>query len=440
MRSIIAGILVCLLLPSLAWAGGELRAVRLSQYQGKTRVVLDLSHSAEAKLMTMRDPHRLVIDIPGFRMAPGAALDDGQGLVTGVRAASQANGDLRVVLDLAATASARDSRLGPSGDYGHRLVFDLSSSESLTARKKARDVPGRGRDVVVAIDAGHGGKDPGATGRKGTREKDVVLAIARKLGKRVNEQPGMKAVLTRDTDRYLNLRERMDLARKHGADLFISIHADAVGSSQPRGASVYVVSERGATSEAARLLAERENAADLVGGVNLADREDMVAYTLLDLSQDVSITRSMEVGDEVLEEMGKMAKLHRSNVQQAGFVVLKSPDIPSILVETAFISNPTDEANLRSGSYQANLAEAVLRGVVDFFNKTPPEGTLLAQNGPQKVRGGSTARHHEYVIARGDTLSEIATRYNVSLSNLRSANGLRNDRIRVGQVLRIPTG
>jgi N-acetylmuramoyl-L-alanine amidase len=440
MRRIVAGILVCLLLPSLAWAGGELRAVRLSENQGKTRVVLDLSRSAEAKLMTMRDPHRLVIDIPGFKMSPKAGLDGGLGLVTGVRAANQANGDLRVVLDLSAAASARDSRLAPSGEYGHRLVFDLFSSDLLTARKKAADVPGRGRSVVVAIDAGHGGKDPGATGRKGTKEKDVVLAIARKLAKRVNEQPGMKAVLTRDGDRYLNLRERMDKARKHGADLFISIHADAVGSSQPRGASVYVVSERGATSEAARLLAERENAADLVGGVKLANREDMVAYTLLDLSQDVSITRSMEVGAEVLEEMGKMAKLHRSDVQQAGFVVLKSPDIPSILVETAFISNPTDESNLRSSNYQATLAEAVLRGVVDFFNKAPPDGTLLAQNGPQRVRGGSSVRHQEYVIARGDTLSEIASRYNVSLTHLRSANGLRSDRIRVGQVLRIPTG
>ena len=165
----------------------------------------------------------------------------------------------------------------------------------------------------------------------------------------------------------------------------------------------------------------------------------MVAYTLLDLSQDMSITRSMEVGEEVLQELGKMAKLHRSKVQQAGFVVLKSPDIPSILVETAFISNPSDESNLRSTDYQATLADSVLRGIVDFFNKAPPEGTLLAQNGPQRVRG-SPVRHQNYVIARGDTLSEIASRYNVSLGHLRSANGLRNDSIRVGQVLRIPTG
>ena len=438
MRNVVAGILFCFLFPSLVWAGGELRGVRLSDNQGKTRVVLDLSRSAEPKLLTMRDPHRLVIDLPGFKMASNTDISGSLGLVKGVRAGYRSNGDLRVVLDLGSSASARDSSLGPSGDYGHRLVFDLSSSDTLTAMKKATDVPGKGRHVVIAIDAGHGGKDPGATGRKGTREKDVVLAISRALAKRVNQQPGMKAVLTRDGDSYLNLRERMDKARKHGADLFISIHADAVNSSQPRGASVYVVSERGATSEAARLLAERENAADLVGGVTLANREDMVAYTLLDLSQDVSITRSMEVGDEVLQELGKMTKLHRSKVQQAGFVVLKSPDIPSILVETAFISNPADENNLRSQSYQASLSDAVLRGIVDFFNKTPPEGTLLAQNGPQPVRG-SPVSHREYVIARGDTLSEIASRYNVSLGNLRSANGLRNDSIRVGQVLRIPT-
>jgi len=438
MRSVIAGIIFCCLVPSSVWAGGQLDGVRLSDHEGKTRVVLDMTASAKPKLMTLRNPNRLVIDLPGFSVASNAKIATGRGVVRSIRTATQANGDLRVVLDLSETAKASESRLAPGGGYGHRLLFDLSTSSQRTARKTFTEAAGAGRDVVVAIDAGHGGKDPGASGRKGTREKDVVLAIARKLAKRVNEQPGMKAVLTRDGDIFLNLRDRMVRARNNGADLFISIHADAVDSAQPRGASVYVVSDKGATSEAAKLLADRENAADLRGGVNLGDQEDMVAQALLDMYRDLTEAGAEKAGKEVLQELGGVGKLHRSEVQRAGFVVLKSPDVPSILVETAFISNPTDEKNLRSSAHQQKVADAILRGVVDYFNKAPPEGTLLAQKGPQKVQGpaGGSQKH---VIARGDTLSGIAYRYNVSLRNLRSANGLRNDRIRVGQVLSIPT-
>lgn len=438
MRSVLAGILLCLLVPSSAWAGGQLDAVRLSNHQGKTRVVLDVSSEAAPKLMSLRNPSRLVIDLPGFSAASNVQIAKGLGVVSGIRTAPQANGDLRVVLDLNETAKASESRLAPSGGYGHRLLFDLSTSSERTARKTVKEMTGAGRDVVVAIDAGHGGKDPGASGRQGTREKDVVLAIARKLAKRVNDQPGMKAVLTRDGDVFLNLRERMVKARSNGADLFISIHADAVDSSQPRGASVYVVSDRGASNEAARLLAERENASDLRGGVNLGEQEDMVAFALLDMYRGLTETGAVTAGEEVLSELGRIGKLHSSKIQNAGFMVLKSPDVPSILVETAFISNPTDEKNLRSSAHQQKVADAILRGVVDYFNKSPPEGTLLAQAGPQKVRG-ATGGAQEHVIARGDTLSGIAYRYNVSLRNLRSANGLRNDRIRVGQVLRIPS-
>lgn len=438
MRSVVAVILLCLLVPSSAWAGGQLDGIRLSNHEGNTRVVLDVSREAAPKLMSLRNPNRLVIDLPGFSLASNAKIATAKGVVRTIRTAPQANGDLRVVLDLSETTKASESRLGPGGGYGHRLLFDLSSSSERTARKTVTEATGAGRDVVVAIDAGHGGKDPGASGRQGTREKDVVLAIARKLAKRVNDQPGMKAVLTRDGDIFLNLRDRMVRARNNGADLFISIHADAVGSSQPRGASVYVVSDKGASNEAARLLAERENAADLRGGVNLGEQEDMVAFALLDMYRDLTETGAVKAGEEVLQELGGIGKLHRSEIQQAGFMVLKSPDVPSILVETAFISNPTDEKNLRSSAHQQKLADAILKGVVNYFNKAPPEGTLLAQKGPQRLRGPAGGPQ-QHVIARGDTLSGIAYRYNVSLRNLRSANGLRNDRIRVGQVLRIPT-
>lgn len=429
-----AGLLPGLLLPLMAWGGnGELLGVRLSDSADATRVVLDLSKPLAHRIFTLRNPDRVVIDLPGGEMQSGARIDDARGLVANVRTGKHGQDDLRIVLDLTASAQPRSFVAAPDGGRGHRLVVDLGRPREEGLRKTLSTSERHGRDVVVAIDAGHGGKDPGAIGRKGTREKDVVLAVSRKLAERINAQPGMRAVLIRDGDYFLELRERMERARKHRADLFVSIHADAVPSAQARGASVYVISEKGASDEAARRLAERENASDLVGGVTLAGKDDVLASVLLDLSQTASLSASMNIGDEVLEELGRVGKLHRSSVQSAGFVVLKSPDIPSILVETAFISNPSDEKNLRSSDHQARLADSLLRGIVDFFNSQPPPGTMLAESGPQKVRAPV-----QHVIARGDTLSDIASRYNISLGQLRNANGLKNDRIRVGQVLTIP--
>jgi N-acetylmuramoyl-L-alanine amidase len=296
-------------------------------------------------------------------------------------------------------------------------------------------VAGRGRNVVVALDAGHGGKDPGAVGRHGTREKDVVLQIARRLKARIDREPGMEAYLTRDGDYFVPLRERIERARRQRADLFVSIHADAFKNRQARGSSVYVLSPRGATDEAARWLAARENAADLVGGVSLDDKDAMLASVLLDLSQTAAIDASVNVADQVLSRLGTVGRLHRSTVGRAGFLVLKSPDIPSILVETAFISNPDEEAQLKNARHQEALAGAIVDGIRAYFYDNPPPGTLLAMEGPP-----ARSEPVEHIIVRGETLSGIASRYNVSLSALRRHNRLKNDRIRIGQTLEIPAG
>ncbi|HSN70542.1 MAG TPA: N-acetylmuramoyl-L-alanine amidase, partial [Steroidobacteraceae bacterium] len=331
----------------------------------------------------------------------------------------------------------------PSGSHGHRLVVDLGGQGHATAVAdpvasrplapvKSTDGLQQHRDVVIAIDAGHGGKDPGAIGRRGTREKDVTLAIARRLKERIDREPGMRAVLTRDGDQFLSLRERIRRARRDQADLFVSVHADAFRDRSVAGSSVYVLSSRGASDEAARWLAERENAADLVGGVTLEDKDDVLASVLIDLSQGASMSASVEAAEKVLGELNTVGNVRRRQVQHAGFVVLKSPDIPSILVETAFISNPNEENRLRDARHQQRLAEAIHAGLRNYFYANPPPGTLIAE----RKANGEGMRH---VIARGDTLSTIADRYQVSLGALKAFNGLATDRIAVGQVLEIPT-
>jgi N-acetylmuramoyl-L-alanine amidase len=294
---------------------------------------------------------------------------------------------------------------------------------------EAKNQPAKLRDLVIAIDAGHGGEDPGARGKKGTREKDVVLSIARRLAALVDKEPGMRAVLVRRGDYYIGLRKRMEIARKNRADLFISIHADAFKDRRVQGASVYAVSRRGASSEMARWLAARENAADLVGGVSLDDKDDLLAEVLLDLAQTATLEASNEVAGNVLTEMKRIGRVHKRSVQHAGFVVLKSPDIPSLLVETAFISNPSEENRLRSGKHQQKVAAAILGGVRRYFADNPPPGSLVAKNSPRR-----------HVIRRGDTLSQLAQRYGVSMASLRRHNRLRDDNLLVGAVLTIPGG
>ena len=447
MKRLLTGLCLWLVGQAAVSAGGiEFKGVRLWAAPDHTRVVFDTSGSVTHNIFSLQNPDRLVIDVTSARVAK--SLDTKQvsgGIVKGVRAAQNKKDTLRIVLDLKQAAKPRAFSLKPNDQYGHRLVIDLyeadgtgnktvsktaSKPTSQPATQTARPVqvkaaaPTQARDLVIAIDAGHGGEDPGAIGRRGTREKTVVLAIARQLAELIRKEPGMRPVLIREGDYYIGLRQRIDKARKHNADLFISIHADGFRDHRARGSSVFVLSRRGASSEMARWIAAKENAADLAGGVSLDDKDDVLAGVLLDLSQSASIAASHEVASNMLGELKRLGKTHKTSVQRAGFVVLKSPDIPSILVETAFISNPDEENKLRSKQHQAKLAKAMLSGVRDYFDNHPPPGTLRV------------ARKH--TIKRGDTLSDIAAAYQVSLNSLRGFNSLKSDTLRVGDTLRIP--
>ena len=430
-RFLISGVLILLCTAAQA---ATVENIRVWSESGKTRVVLDLSHPARHNIFTLRGPDRLVVDLKSSRLAESLkAMPSGTGSVRSIRSAVRANGQLRVVLDLNEAVRSRSFTAGPNNKYGDRLVIDLQRSGSLHAVKTASESYQPGRDIVVAIDPGHGGHDPGAIGRGKTREKDVALQISRTLAARINSEPGMKAVLVRTGDYYVDHRRRMEIARRNKADLFISVHADAVDDRRANGASVYALSLKGASDEAAKQLAERENASVRIGGISLEDKDEVLASVLLDLSQSAALSASLDVGSKVIRELAGLGKVHRRTVQQAGFLVLKSPDMPSILVETAFISNPSEEKKLRDKRHQQRLADAILAGVRNYFYTNPPPDTRIAME-MRRV----PARKVRHVIARGDTLSEIAERYNVSTAAIRAANKLSNDRIRVGQTLSIP--
>ena len=428
---LIACVLLLLLAPA-AFAGPSVENVRIWSENNKTRVVLDLSHSVQHNIFTLRGPDRLVIDLKDSRLAKSlTAMPQGAGAVRSIRSAVRADGQLRVVLDLNTAVRSRTFTAGPNATYGDRLVIDLEKEGALSTVKRASEGYRPGRDIVIAVDAGHGGHDPGAVGQKRTREKDVALQISRELASRINAEPGMKAVMIRNSDIYVDHRKRTSIARRQKADLFVSIHADAVNDRRAKGASVYALSLKGASDEAARQLARRENAS--VGGVSLDDKDDVLASVLLDLSQNASLSASLDVGNKVAAEMGKVAKMHRTSVQQAGLLVLKSPDLPSILVETAFISNPSEEKKLREKGYQGRLSNAILAGIRNYYYTNPPPDTQIAMDLRREP-----ARQVRHVVTRGDTVSEIAERYNVSKAVIRRANKLSNDKIRIGQTLSIP--
>jgi N-acetylmuramoyl-L-alanine amidase len=425
---------VLLLAAAAAEAATTVENVRIWSENGKTRVVLDLSHPVKHNIFTLRGPDRLVVDLKDGRLAASfAAMPGGVGSVKNIRSGVLANGQLRVVLDLNENVCSRSFTAGPNSQYGDRLVIDLERSGALQTVKRASEAYTPGRDVVIAIDAGHGGHDPGAVGRGKTREKDVALAVSRELAARINAEHGMKAVLIRSGDYYVDHRRRMEIAHNNKADLFISIHADAVKDRRANGATVYALSLKGASDEEARLLAERENKSVQIGTVSLDGRDEVLASVLLDLSQSAALSRSLDVGSKVIGEMSKITKVRRRNVQQAGLLVLKSPEMTSILIETAYISNPSEEKLLRSKSHQAKLAKAILAGVRNYFYTNPPSGTQIAMD----VRR-APAGHVRHKIARGDTVSELAERYDVSAAQIRSTNKLSNDNIRIGQVLSIP--
>ncbi|MBW7470589.1 N-acetylmuramoyl-L-alanine amidase [Marinobacter sp. M216] len=433
--------MVLMLSASLATqAGTRVEGVRVWPAPDHTRLVLDTAGKVAHNVFSLQNPARLVIDLKNTDLkADFDKLDLSGSPIRRIRSAPRNGTDLRVVLDLNSDIKPRSFQLEPNDQYGHRLVVDLIDEGGRRLEKAAKPTVTQNangkRDVIVVIDAGHGGEDPGATGPRGTREKDVVLKMAKTLASLINQQPGYTAKLTRTGDYYIGLRNRTLLARKYNADLFVSVHADAFRTPQPKGASVFALSQRGATSETARWLAQSENRSDLTGGVSLDGRDDMLAGVLLDLSMTASINASLGVGSSVLGKLGSVAKLHKSGVEQASFVVLKSPDIPSILVEAGFISNPQEEKNLSTEWYRNRLANAIMKGVDDYFQKTPPPGTLLAWQ-KQQQRGGSSVSH--YRIQRGDTLSGVARRNQTTVSELMQFNGLRDDRVMVGQTIRIP--
>ena len=422
------------LLAVAAQSATTVENIRIWAESGKTRVVLDMSRPAQHSIFTLRGPDRLVIDLKDGKLARALTdMPEGVGSVRSIRSAPQSNGQLRVVLDLNENVRSRSFTAGPNSQYGDRLVIDLQRSGNLQTVKRASEKYRPGRDIVVAIDPGHGGHDPGAVGKAKTREKDVVLAISRALAKRINAEHGMKAVLIRNSDIYVDHRERMAIARRNKADLFVSIHADAVNDRRANGATVYALSTKGASDEEARLLAERENAAVWVGGVSLEDKDQVLAEVLLDLSQNAALSASLEVGARVIRELAGTVRVRRKEVQQAGLIVLKSPDMPSILVETAYISNLAEEKKLRDPRHQARLAGSIWSGIRTYFYMNPPPDTQIAMN----IRR-TPDRQVRHVIARGDTLSEIAQRYNVSTAAIRTANRMSNNNIRIGQTLSIP--
>lgn len=450
--------------------------MRLWAAPDHSRLVFDLSAPVSASVFTLDNPSRLVIDLADTQLdSDPASIDLDGSAISEVRTGVRDGDDLRVVLELDRAVEPRHFALSPNDQYGDRLVVDLEYPgesavedpidpieamirEQEIAAERARTVavaegldpvetaptvdeaqPHPKRDIIIAVDAGHGGEDPGATGPSGTREKDVVLEMADRLARMINQTAGFRAVMIRDGDYYVGLRQRTLIAREQKADFFVSIHADAFNSPRPHGSSVFALSQSGATSETAKWLATTENRSDLIGGVDgslsLDDKDQVLRGVLLDLTMTATLNDSLTIGGAVLDRIGRVNDLHKPRVEQAGFVVLKSPDIPSLLVETGFISNPDEERRLRDGAYQERMMSAVFGGVRAHFEQNPPPASLLAWNRDH----GRETDSNEYRIQPGDTLSGIASQHGVSLGQLRQVNELSGDVIRVGQVLRIPS-
>ncbi len=419
-------------------SAADVKAARVWAGPEYTRVVFDLSGPASYKMSQGDTPGSVVLDIAGSSVSGDFAAPGGQGLFKSMTTGKQ-GGTARMVASVDPKAKPKSFLLKPAGDYGYRLVLDLYpggesdpgdnpvndddtpsvadapaeapaeapiATVSRGSRGKPKTVPpgkppllAAERKVVVAIDAGHGGEDPGARGATGLREKDVTLQVARELADQINRQPGMQAVLTRNGDYFIPLKRRYQIAREHNADMFVSIHADAFKNSDAKGSSVWVLSPRGKTSEAARWLADRENRADLVGGVSLDDKDDTLAAVLLDLQQGYAMQASESIAGNVLKALGRLGPTHRGYVERANFVVLRSPDVPSILVETAFITNPSEERRLRDDGHRRELATAVLGGVRNYFESMPPPGTWFAAQAAR--RNGTSVASAPVFCSRG---------------------------------------
>ncbi|OUS27748.1 N-acetylmuramoyl-L-alanine amidase [Thalassotalea sp. 42_200_T64] len=413
-----------------SWALNVIEGVRIWPAPENTRVVFDLDGKPDYSYFFLNNPNRLVIDFNDTVNAANLSnLAKTDTRIKLVRTSSTKNKtSVRLVLELSGSFQEKIFVLSPTGPYGNRLVVDLlDHNRSVVARHKPKNTK---RDVIIGIDAGHGGEDPGSISKNGTHEKRITLTIAKRLEKIINQEPGMKAVMIRTGDYFVNLNRRTELARKKQVDFLVSIHADAFRTPQPRGGSVWIVNNSRAQSELSRWLVNREKNSELLGGggeLIKRTNDDNLAVFLADLTKDKSLEISDRMANNVIKEMKKITRMHKSKPQNASLAVLKSSDIPSMLVETGFISNPYDFKNLMSANHQTKLAKAIFTGMKKYFVRYPPEGSLLASLKPT-----------QHKISRGESLSVVAQRYKVSVKELKLANNLKTDVVRIGQTLTIP--
>jgi N-acetylmuramoyl-L-alanine amidase len=371
----------------------QIRNARLWRSDEKLRLVFDLSGPVRYKTFTLSAPERLIVDVVGANLSSDfSQLVLSGTVIRSIRSGPFGQGNTRIVLDLSSPVLLSSFLLSPQDGQSHRLVLDLVSGKAApTTPMVPRETPRIGahpkRDIIVVVDPGHGGKDPGAVGAKGEREKDVVLSIAQLLAKRLKKEKGFDVKLVRNDDFFVPLRKRVEIARRHKADMFISVHADAAPRLTASGASVYCLSEGGATSATARFMAQRENGADLLGAsslLNLKDKDPMLAGVILDMSMNATIAASLQLGNTVLGSLAGITTLHQKRVEQAGFAVLKSPDVPSILVETGFISNARDSQRLVTTRHQQAVADGLFEGLQRYFEKNPPIDSYLAWQQEQR--------------------------------------------------------
>ena len=455
----------------------QVQGVRVAPNSEHTRLVIDLDSPVKHQILTLATPERLVIDLQDATLPKGFKLPKGSGVIARVRSGVQEK-RLRLVADLKSNVRVKSFLIPAEGRKKARLVIDLyHQSTEVQEVPPVKTYPNSTRDLVIAVDAGHGGIDPGSIGKNGTQEKLVVLQIAKRLTDKINKAEGMQAFLVRPNDKKIKYKERMERARRKDADLFISIHADSFKDPTVSGSSVYVLSQRGASSTAARWLANKLNSDDLVGGVSLNDKDDVLASVLLDLSQNATIATSTAMGKNILQELAVIGRVRKNSVQYANFAMIKSPDVPSILVETAYISNPDEERKLKDPRYQDKIATALYKGIKGYFKSNPPANSLFAQQRDEKapkiltenlkpqvlsvsndspkspvstkkpvaVASNNTSKAAQkdiqlinHVIKRGETLSGVSIRYNVRVRALMSINNLKRDTVRVGQVLKVP--
>lgn len=425
MKKIIITFILCCV-PQILFAGAEIKGLRVWTGPDDTKAVIDLSGQVDYKLFQLNNPPRVVIDINNTKLKKKLNLKDNPAIKK-IRNGKKGKNTLRLVFDLSTDLKAKSFLLKPAKQYGHRLVIQLSNKK--IAKKTVKQVKNKkDRDIIIAVDAGHGGEDPGATGPSGTNEKDITLQVSQKLAKAINAEPGMKSVLIRNGDYYVAVRKRYKLAREHHADLFVSIHADAFTDPKVHGMGVYILSKKGATSEAAKWLAQTGNSSDLVGGVILEDKENMLAKVLLDLSQNATQEASLKSARKVLKSLMKIERPHKKYIEKANFGMLKSPDVPSMLIETAFISNPDEEKRLKTKEFQQKLANSIKDGIKDYFYQSPPPNTWIANH----------VKSTKHTVTSGDTLGRIAQAYKVSMNELKRVNNKTTNKIRIGEVLLLP--